>query len=55
MRIIFYIIFNRLISDVFVFFFFSIYLLIITLNKYIYDTTEKKHTLTVDINRVRQN
>ena len=36
------------------FFFFSIYLLIITLNNYIYSTTEKK-TLTIEINRVKQN
>ena len=38
-------------------FFFSIYLLIITLNNYGYNTTEKKtkqNTLTTDINRVKQ-
>ena len=40
------------------FFFFSIYLLIISLNNYSYNTTEKKttkqNTLTIDINRVKQ-
>ena len=36
------------------FFFFPIYLLIITLNNYSYNTTEKKNTLTIDINRVKQ-
>ena len=40
-------------------FFFSIYLLIITLNNYSYNTTEKnkqtkQNTLTIDINRVKQ-
>ena len=34
--------------------FFLICLLIITLNNYIYNTT-KKNTLTIDINRVKQN
>ena len=33
---------------------FLIYLLIIILNNYIYNTT-KKNTLTIDINRVKQN
>ena len=37
------------------FFSFSEYLLIIILNNYIYNTTEKKNTLTIDINRVKQN
>ena len=38
-------------------FFFLICLLIITLNNYIYNTTKtnKKNTLTRDINRVQQN
>ena len=39
------------------FFFFPIYLLIITLTNYSYNTTEKKkkqNTLTIDINRVKQ-
>ena len=45
--------------DRIIFFFFSIYLLIITLNNYSYNTTEKKNktkqnTLTIDINRVKQ-
>ena len=39
-----------LLKDIFL----KIYLLIITLNNYIYNTT-KKNTLTIDINRVKQN
>ena len=40
-------------------FFFPVYLLIITLNNYSYNTTEKtkktkQNTLTIDINRVKQ-
>ena len=35
--------------------FLKIYLLIITLNNYIYNTTKKKNTLTIDINRTKLN
>ena len=50
----------RPLKMIFFFFFFPIYLLIITLNNYSYNTTEKKqnktkqNTLTIDINRVKQ-
>ena len=37
-----------------VFFLIKMYLLIITLNNYSYNTTKKKNTLTIDINRVKQ-